>query len=144
MRTKGNMAPNHSSGQSFVELAILLPILILILAGALDLARAYDSFVSITNASREGARYGAANPTNTAGIQNAVNRELTNTGIGGVTVSVGCFAYSDNSPISDCTLAEAGDRIKVTVEYNFNFAAFLIIGLNSVHMSNATTMAVAK
>ena len=44
-------------GQSLVELALVLPMLILILAGVLDLARVYDAHVSITNASREGARY---------------------------------------------------------------------------------------
>jgi Flp pilus assembly protein TadG len=133
-----------SLGQSLLELGLLLPILILILAGALDLARVYDAYVSITNASREGARFAAANPTDDgSGIQNAVSRELTNTGIAGVTVNWSCSKYADGSSIL-CDTAVAGDRIKVSVGYNFRFVAFLIIGLNSVNMSNSTTMPVGN
>lgn len=147
MHRTNNPAPlerdSSSKGQSLLELALLLPVLVLILSAALDLARVYDAYLSITNASREGARYAAAHPkvTDTPGVVNAINRELTNTGITGVTSSVGCFTYSSNSTIS-CDVADSGDRIKVTVGFRFNFIAFLIIGLDSVPISASTTMAI--
>jgi Flp pilus assembly protein TadG len=133
----------EGDGQSLVELALLLPILILIMAGALDLARVYDAYTSITNASREGARYGAANPTDNSGIASAVNRELTSTGISGVTVSEACSTYSANTPV-DCGVANTGDRITVSVSYPFRFVTGLIIGLSSISMSNSATMPVAN
>jgi Flp pilus assembly protein TadG len=130
-------------GQSLVELGLLLPMLILILSGALDLARVYDSYLSITNASREGARYGAAHPTDNSGITDAVNRELTSTGISVPAPSVSCWTYTGNTSI-DCSTAQPGDRIKVSVSYQFNFVTFFILGLSSLNISDSTTMAVAN
>lgn len=132
-----------SQGQSLTELALLLPILVLILAGALDLARVYDAYVSITNASREGARFAAANPTDSTGIETAVNRELNSTGISGVTIGSACKKYSDNSSV-DCDVAQPGDKVTVSVTYHFTFSAFSIIGLSSVNLSNTATMPVAN
>jgi len=46
-------------GQTLVELALVLPIIILILFGTLELGRVFHSYIVITNAAREGARLGA-------------------------------------------------------------------------------------
>jgi Flp pilus assembly protein TadG len=58
-------------GQSLVELALTLPLLILILIGLLDLGRMLIAYVTIQNAAREGAHYGISNPDDTAGHQTA-------------------------------------------------------------------------
>lgn len=50
------------TGQALVELAIILPILFVLLAAALDLGRLFYSTVSVTNAAREGALEAASNP----------------------------------------------------------------------------------
>jgi hypothetical protein len=44
------------------EFAIVMPILLLILAGAADVGRAFYAFVAIENAAKEGAFFGARNP----------------------------------------------------------------------------------
>jgi hypothetical protein len=49
-------------GQSLVEFAIILPILLLLVAGAVDLGRAYFTTISLENAVKEGAFYGARDP----------------------------------------------------------------------------------
>ena len=49
-------------GQSLVEVAIILPVLLIILAGVLDLGRMYFSYVAITDAAGEGAAYAAIDP----------------------------------------------------------------------------------
>lgn len=49
-------------GQALVELALILPILLLLVAGAIDLGRAFYTQVTITNAAREGALEAALNP----------------------------------------------------------------------------------
>jgi len=46
-------------GQTLVELALILPIIILILFGTLEFGRIFHSYIVITNAAREGARLGA-------------------------------------------------------------------------------------
>lgn len=45
-------------GQSLVEFALLLPVLVLILVGVFDLGRAFHALITISNAGREAARYG--------------------------------------------------------------------------------------
>ena len=48
----------RSRGQSLVELALVLPVLMLLLAGALDLGRLYYSQITITNAAKPGSTDG--------------------------------------------------------------------------------------
>jgi hypothetical protein len=50
-------------GQSMVELAISLVILMLLLAGVIDLGRAFFTFMAMRDAAQEGASYGALFPT---------------------------------------------------------------------------------
>lgn len=49
-------------GQALVEMALVTPVLLLLLAGAVDLGRAWYSQITITNAAREGAMEAASNP----------------------------------------------------------------------------------
>ena len=49
---------NGSKGQELMEFAIVLPLLLLIVFGVLDLGRLFHALITITNAAREGARYG--------------------------------------------------------------------------------------
>jgi hypothetical protein len=46
-------------GQDLIEFAIVLPLLLLVLFGVVDLGRLFHSAITITNAARVGARYGA-------------------------------------------------------------------------------------
>jgi Flp pilus assembly protein TadG len=62
--------PNKSEkGQGLIELAIALPVLLLLLMGVLDLGRAYWALVALKDAVSEGATYAASYPTRTAAIK---------------------------------------------------------------------------
>ena len=50
-------------GQALVELALLLPVLLLLLLGAIDLGRVWHSQITVENAAREGALEAAFAPT---------------------------------------------------------------------------------
>ncbi len=71
-----SLAVRHSRtrtrGQSLVELAITLPVLLLLLFGTIDLGRAFFDYVQMRNGAFEGARYGARLPNDTSGITAAV------------------------------------------------------------------------
>lgn len=56
---------NHhrSRGQSIVELALILPVLMLLVAAALDLGRMFYAQITIANAAREGAYEAGYEPT---------------------------------------------------------------------------------
>ena len=53
----------HRSGQSLVELALVLPVLLLIVLIALDFGRVFFGYVTLTNATRIGANYAASHPS---------------------------------------------------------------------------------
>jgi len=50
------------SGQSIVEFALMMPVLLLMLMGALDVGRMYYTHLAIQNAAGEGALYAAIHP----------------------------------------------------------------------------------
>jgi Flp pilus assembly protein TadG len=54
-------------GAVAVEFALLMPVFLLLLFGIIDFGHAYYMKQMVTNASREGARYGTRYTTNTAG-----------------------------------------------------------------------------
>jgi hypothetical protein len=45
-----------------VEFALILPIMLILLAGAIDLGRAFYAYVAVENAAKEGALYGSRHP----------------------------------------------------------------------------------
>ena len=53
----------RSRGQSIVELALILPVLMLLVAATLDLGRIFYSQITVSNAAREGAVEASSNPT---------------------------------------------------------------------------------
>lgn len=62
-RLKQSMRPRFSErGQSMVEMALMMVILLTILSGVLDLGRGFFSFIAIQNSTGEGALYAAINP----------------------------------------------------------------------------------
>ena len=60
---------SDQKGQSMVEVAIALPVLIMILVGILDLGRAFFTFIALTDAAAEGAAYAAIHPSHTTQIR---------------------------------------------------------------------------
>lgn len=138
----------HERGQSLVEFALLLPVLLLILLGAVDLARVYTTQVTITNAAREGARFGAANRTNTPEIQNKAVQEASSSGVAISTsdVAVACFPFAGNTPFASCIDSGivAGDRLRVTVTHAFPLITGGILGFGALTLSNSATMVITN
>jgi len=58
MRSRWNHFTKNEKGQSIVELAIAIPVLLLILCGIIDFGWIFSNKMVITYCSREGARYG--------------------------------------------------------------------------------------
>jgi PKD repeat protein len=61
-RQRGQKSRQKSRGQSLVEFALVLPVFLVFLAGALDLGRVFYANISLNNAAREGAFQAAKNP----------------------------------------------------------------------------------
>lgn len=73
IRIQKNKPKSRSErGQSLVELALTLTILLVLVAGTIDFGRAFFTWVALRDAAQEGALYGSTNPTDSAGIEQRV------------------------------------------------------------------------
>lgn len=101
----------HSErGQSLVEFAIMLPVLLIILAGVLDLGRLYYAYVAVTDAAAEGASYAAIKPDDSAGIYKRAQAAS-----GGQVQLAPELVHVDPDPPP----TQSGAPVTVTVAYTF-------------------------
>ncbi len=84
-----------AKGQSLIEMALLLPILLVLIIGAIEFGRLFYSKIVITNAAREGAYYLVTHKSDlnksTGSAPNttlAAQAEAINSGIPDITVEV--------------------------------------------------------
>ena len=73
-----NFSKYSTRGQSFAELGVFLMVLMILLAGLLDLGRAFFTYIALRDAAQEGALYGSTNPTALSSIESRV-RATSNT-----------------------------------------------------------------
>ncbi|MGC9469170.1 MAG: TadE family protein [Anaerolineae bacterium] len=59
----------REAGQSLVEAALALPVIVMLMLGLLDFGRAYYALVSLKDAADEGAAYASMNPSDILGIR---------------------------------------------------------------------------
>ncbi len=71
-------------GTALVEFALVLPLLAVLVFGIIDFGRIFQSWVTLTNAAREGARLG----TTGASTGNICARVTSTSGVSGTTCSV--------------------------------------------------------
>jgi Flp pilus assembly protein TadG len=92
---KISQSKSKENGQSMVELALTITFLMILLAGTVDLGRAFFTWLAMRDAAQEGATYGSLKPGDTAGIQARVLDNLVNVinnPVGKVFVSVSTTA----------------------------------------------------
>lgn len=101
----------NEHGASLIELAITLPLLLLLLMGAVDFGRAFYLALEIAGAAQAGAEYGSENPTDTAGMKTAAQDDAPNVpSLTVTTPTYGCecsdgtgFSASCSSQPTSCT-----------------------------------------
>lgn len=81
-RTEGRQQPE--GGVALVEFAMVLPLLLVLVFGIIDFGRAFQTWITLTNAAREGARLGTVSQD-----AQAVRQRCESTaGVSGVSCSV--------------------------------------------------------
>ncbi|MGC8837879.1 MAG: TadE/TadG family type IV pilus assembly protein [Anaerolineae bacterium] len=126
-------------GQSLVEMALAFPILLLLLAAIIDAGRAIDAYISITNAVREGARYGAKYPTRVETIKIRVANEANGTGTNITRVDLTPDDVTVSYPNGSM---RGGNPIRVTVEYDFPLFFGGIVGMPTLHLRQSAEMVI--
>jgi Flp pilus assembly protein TadG len=77
-------ARRSDRGSALVELAVCLPLLVLLMVGATDFARVFYTSIELNSASRAGAQYGASNLARSgsiSGMQIAATSAVNITGV---------------------------------------------------------------
>jgi Flp pilus assembly protein TadG len=72
---ESGIAGGKQRGQAFVELALGMPLMLLIMLGTLDVGQVFVDYVQLRNGCREAASYGARHPADTPGIETRVTAE---------------------------------------------------------------------
>lgn len=72
MNHKRQKMHTSENGQSLVELAVTITILMMLLAGTIDFGRAFFTWVALRDAAQEGASYASIDPTNLPEIEERV------------------------------------------------------------------------
>ena len=104
-----------TSGQALAEVAIALPILLMMLVGIWEFARAYQIQQVVVNAAREGARSAVLQGVDSDSATVITNGYLAGGNIGGATVTV-----TDTGNTGDPT------TVRVAVTYSFVFIGPLV------------------
>ena len=150
---------SSSAGGALVELALVLPVLVLVFVGTIDFGRVFYTSQSLVNAARAGVQYGAHTPARTsdfAGMKSTAEAATNTPGIV-ATPSRLCQCADDTGTFSptapsanDCSTPEAtscpgGHRvITVTVTTTKTFNTLMAGGLpgflQSMNLTRTATM----
>jgi Flp pilus assembly protein TadG len=113
-----NKNRKNERGQSLVELAVSLVLLLLLLSGAVEFGMAFFQFIQLRDAAQEGALYGSINPNQDANIiarvQGASNSPID------LTTITPTITYFDTTGTvtTDNTKKCEGGGVKVELAYD--------------------------
>jgi Flp pilus assembly protein TadG len=126
---------HREEGQSILEAAIILPILLLLVAAVVDFGRVFDAYIVITNAVREGARYGTLRDPQPPvdEVANIVVVDVVGSGTN-ITQMDG-FTAADNVEVLMGSTA-----VTVTASYEFDLWFGGIIGIPKLTISKRAVM----
>lgn len=101
-------------GQSMVEFALILPLMLGFLVIAADFGRAYTAYLTISSAAREGATYASRSSANAADDDEIEERVLDEVG-----PSQQIWGEPLGVDVDDGTDAQGYEWVEVTVDYTF-------------------------
>jgi Flp pilus assembly protein TadG len=112
---------HNERGQALAEFALVLPLVLLFIAGVVEMGRAWNIKQAVTDAAREGARYSVVdNPDiNTmAEVQSKIEARLA---LAGVDSSDVVFSSGDCAAVADCW-RKSEKEMTVSVSTGFRMA----------------------
>lgn len=134
----------RTRAQELIEFAIIFPLAILFIFGAVDLGRVFYTVIVVSNAAREGARYGISYGIDYEELTNTFYPQVTEIRSRVKQESAGDFITItdgdiDISCVTNCT---PGTPLRVTVTHNFTPFMTWILGQPSLPITRAAEMMV--
>lgn len=120
----------NQKGQSLVEFAIVLPLILLILLGIAQFGMMFNSYLTIQNATREGARVGIVGGTN-----NEINQSIIST-------SPNLKAENLTIHINPTQDRKSGETLTVQIVYNYPLSVPIINNIfgKTIQLNAKTSM----
>ncbi len=140
-KKKCRVPTGAATGQSLVEFAVSLPVLLVILIGVVDLGRLYFSYISVVNAAREGARYGAGHPTDNTNILARSRSEVDGNIVGPADLTISVACPSGCTP-GDNVTPGVNNPIVVTVSYPFHLITTYVFGGAPIQLQTSAQMVI--
>jgi Flp pilus assembly protein TadG len=155
-------AVTTDSGGALIELAVALPVLILILVAAIDFSRVFYTAMALTNAARAGAQFGShstANSGNFSAMQTTAVGSVNTTGVTAAAsrtcqCATDTGVFSPTSPtVNDCISPESvscNERhlvitVTVTASKTFNTIFGNVPGIpNTINLVRTATQRVVN
>jgi hypothetical protein len=133
--TDPRATPNED-GAALVEFVLVLPLLLLLLLGMLDLGKAFNYWIDETHLANEGARYAAVNknPGPGASLQQSIKSQADTDDLRDA-LEV-CISFPGAGG------AVVGEPVEVRVSSNYTFLGFIAdqLDLTSKTISSTSTM----
>jgi Flp pilus assembly protein TadG len=129
-------------GQALVEMALVLPVLLLLLIGMLEFSRAWGAKQAITDAAREGARLAvvANDDVDQTDVTTAIATSLSRAGIPGWAATI---QFDENPEPGNWRNSGTIQQVYVAVDYRFSFLGPLIkaaTGSETIRMASLVAM----
>jgi Flp pilus assembly protein TadG len=112
----------REKGQSFVELALILPVMFILMAGVLDLGRFFLSYMELRDAAQEGANYASIYNGVSSDFETELNTRVKASAQFPMNLSDINVSVSPSNHSYLCT----GSLVTVTVSYDFPITTPLI------------------
>lgn len=122
-------------GQSLAELAICLPLLLVLLMGVADFGRVFYAMISLENAARQGARYAASHYV-TDSPQFDDSEAVAS-------ADAAAAGFTGATAVAVETTRGGGRAVKVTVQYQFGLLSGLL-GIAPFDIQGSAEMAVLE
>lgn len=124
----------HERGSSLAELALLLPVLLLMILGLLELGRSFRAYITLNNAAREGARWLTVYPSDSSGARTLITTEAARAGLKAnqITITI--------TPVK--SQYQAGDLVTVRVLCTYPLLFGAITKLPTISFAAQVTMRV--
>lgn len=105
-------------GSNLVEAALLTPVFLLLFLGVADLGMGFTTYISLTNAAREGSRWMTIHPADKDGTRSRIYYELSSAGLSEGDVDI-VFT-------PDQSQYESGETITIQIRHDYTllFGAF--------------------
>jgi len=152
---------SREKGQSLVELAVSLPVILLILLGTFDFGMALFSYSILRDAAQEGALYGSFNPGNKTQIENRARNilpeERDNNEGGGIDVFTSPVNLNNKEDVGveikihgkSCQGVTKGVANYVEVRVSYNYPILMpftgeIIGSDTIRLTTSASNAILQ